>query len=901
TPNVQIEILGVGAESLLGGDLTDPENDGLDEAGAAADPSWNWVGITSSHEPDFEGAESAFNIFDNKVGGGNDKWCCDDPIPDAPVWVAVEFQNPISLTHFTVASGNDTPTRDPVDWAIQGSNDGETYTDLFHFTDTIVPWTERNQVVKFTLPPGAAPYSFIRYIAYDTPDALHQLNEIEYFGTLGELPDADKDGMPDEYETSKGFNPNDAADAALDFDKDGVSNLDEYKAGTDPIDVTKPVLQSATATGTYNTVILTFSENVEAASATTVANYAITPALTVTAASVSRNVVTLTTAAQTPGATAYTVTVNNVLDTSKNAVATDSTALFYSYLAIRSGVLKISTWTGIAGTPVQNLYDDPRYQAGTPDSVGAVFSFNSRDFHPTDALENYGAVVEGLLTPTESGNYHFFLRSDDASELYISTDNTAANLAFQAQETGCCAAFQEPDLGAEETTAVPIALVANQSYFIRAVYKEGGGGDYVQVAWRKEGDTTPAANLLPIPGRFLSATSDLPAPPDGAFLTQTPANRSRNISPGTAISLSHRDGKTELTAANVALKLNGAAVAPVVTKEGNVLSVTYTPAAILPSGSTNTVVFEYRDAGGNPATYEWSFTVLPYSGPTLDKVASYPALISGASVFTADRGGRSGQAGDYGMDLTPKGGALIVLDADWANVAAAKDEMSVSFWAQKYDLADNSVFWFHSPTAGRTFQAHLPWSDGSIYFDTAGCCVADTQRISANIDTFPGYTGDAGFWTNGWRHFVFTKKADVKEIWIDGTLFLSGSGANPLVPDIETLYIGSESATTSLFHGKLDDFAVFSSQLTQADVTALSGGTSPSGLPAARGLIAFWDFNGGAVVPDPTISISGSTITFTGTLQSSATLGGTYAPVAGATSPYTIPAETGVLFYRASQ
>lgn len=177
----KIEILGTGAAALLGRDLTDPENDGLDALGAATDPSWNWAGITSSHEPDFEGGENAFNIFDNKVGGGNDKWCCDDPTEEAPVWVAVEFREPVSLTRFTVTSGNDTPLRDPTHWAIQGSNDGNTYTDIYRFQGSQTLWTERNQVIRFSLPIAAPPYRFVRYIAWETPDALHQLNEIEYF------------------------------------------------------------------------------------------------------------------------------------------------------------------------------------------------------------------------------------------------------------------------------------------------------------------------------------------------------------------------------------------------------------------------------------------------------------------------------------------------------------------------------------------------------------------------------------------------------------------------------------------------------------------------------------------------------------------------------------------------
>lgn len=55
--------------------------------------------------------------------------------------------------------------------------------------------------------------------------------------------------------------------------------------------------------------------------------------------------------------------------------------------------------------------------------------------------------------------------------------------------------------------------------------------------------------------------------------------------------------------------------------------------------------------------------------------------------------------------------------------------------------------------------------------------------------------------------------------------------------------------------------------------------------------------------PTPTISIvkaeAGSVITFVGTLQSSDTVNGSYADVAGATSPYTVPAGTTAKFYRA--
>ena len=56
--------------------------------------------------------------------------------------------------------------------------------------------------------------------------------------TLTVQADSDGDGVPDEWESRHGFAPNDAADAILDADSDGVNNRDEYLAGTDPTNAT---------------------------------------------------------------------------------------------------------------------------------------------------------------------------------------------------------------------------------------------------------------------------------------------------------------------------------------------------------------------------------------------------------------------------------------------------------------------------------------------------------------------------------------------------------------------------------------------------------------------------------------------------------------------------------------
>ncbi|MGE3311556.1 MAG: LamG-like jellyroll fold domain-containing protein, partial [Limisphaerales bacterium] len=1065
----------------------------------------------------------------------NDKWCCDDPVPpDAPVWVAVEFNQAVSLTHFTVTSGNDTPGRDPTDWAIQGSNDGTSWTDIYRFVDTVTPWGDvRNQVVKFTLPFASQAYSHIRYIAWDTPATLHQLNEIEYFGSVGApepaikkglvaywnfdgsnledsvgnfdgtamgseaipfvngqsgaygkaiqlngedqyvevtggepddlafaggsvsvagwfkvaafdtdwqalvakgegsnwrvarrgaeggiayaggltdtptgkdvndgawhhfvaisdhtgaefgtavyidgvrdtiiegsaalvanglrarigdnpgapsrefegaldeiaiwnrvltqgeitdlsknplsvllnaIPgDADKDGMPDDYEIQYGFDPNDPTDAAKDFDGDGVSNVDEFRAGTDPTDLTKPTIVSAATTADFTGIILTFSEDLDPA--TVVAgNFTITPALAVTGVSYSRKVVTLTTAAQTPGATAYTVAVAGVRDLSKNEVAAGTTATVYTHLLTKAGVLRIAYWTGIGGTAVTALWDDPRYPA-EPTGVGTLFSFNSRDFFPTDALENYGAVIEGLITPTETGNYHFFIRSDDASQLEISTDATAANLAWVAEQTGCCNAFTEPDAGTTLTTE-PIAMVAGRSYFIRMTYKEGGGGDYGQVAWRKEGVTTPAAgSLLPIPGSLLSSAVDLPIPADGVWTTRTPGTAARNVVPNPTVTIVHIDGKSAWTAANVSMKFDGQTVTPTFVKAGTQATITYAPAGLLASLSTHTVALTYPDPSGAPTTLEWSFEVTSYGGPVVDKVAARPGLVFGAAKQTADQGGRTGAAGDYGMDFPNGTGSINVLDASFVNPTAATDKMSVALW-QKATVRAGSGFWFNSPSSNsstRGFQAHIPWSDSTIYFDTAGCCVADTQRINLNIDAFPGYTGDATWW-NSWHHFAFVKDGPEKRIYIDGTLFHNGGG-DPLPSDFTNLIIGGgPGINDNRMAGTMDDFAVFGSALTDAQVTSLFNGTAPGSVTGSPNLLAWWDFNDAPVVNVKVfVTRSGNNVTVTSepaalpagwVLQLAPTATGPWTTQAGATTPVTVPIGAANAFLRAAK
>jgi hypothetical protein len=232
----------------------------------------------------------------------------------------------------------------------------------------------------------------------------------------------------------------------------------------------------------------------------------------------------------------------------------------------------------------------------------------------------------------------------------------------------------------------------------------------------------------------------------------------------------------------------------------------------------------------------WDFNSNAQATQSPDVLTSTPMVFQGTTAFSADAAGRSGAAGDRALNLgTTAGNFARVNDSNFMGLVnqsnLAGDQLTVVFW-QKWStaIANSSSVWFSSPNAAvanRGFQSHVPYGDGTVYFDTSGCCANPAQRINANISTlYPSFNWQA------WHHIALVKNGGVKQVWVNGQILVSqASGASALLGDWTEMLVGIQSgASTSTVRGWIDDFAVFGTALNSTHINALYGGATPASL-----------------------------------------------------------------------
>lgn len=138
-----------------------------------------------------------------------------------------------------------------------------------------------------------------------------------------------------------------------------------------------------------------------------------------------------------------------------------------------SGSILMEKWSGVAGTAVADIP-----LTTFPTSITSLNIFEI----PADVEDNYGARVRGYLCPPVTGNYTFWISSDDNGELWLSTDDDPANKALIANVPGWTSSRQWDKFPEQQSS--PVFLTAGQKYYVEALMKEQGGGDNLAVGWQ---------------------------------------------------------------------------------------------------------------------------------------------------------------------------------------------------------------------------------------------------------------------------------------------------------------------------------------------------------------------------------------------------------------------------------
>ncbi|PYJ99221.1 MAG: hypothetical protein DME23_10055, partial [Verrucomicrobia bacterium] len=180
---------------------------------------------------------------------------------------------------------------------------------------------------------------------------------------------------------------------------------------------------------------------------------------------------------------------------SARAVAILSISFAVSALAQTNGVLR-EVYYNISGNAVANLTSAPKFPA-SPDEEFIESAFEA----PSNFADNYGQRMRALLVPPVTGNYVFWISSDDNSALYLSTDEDPAHKSQIASVASWTNSREWNNQASQKSVAR--TLTNGFRYYIEALQKEGGGGDDLAVTWQMPGDLAPANGAAPIPGTYL--------------------------------------------------------------------------------------------------------------------------------------------------------------------------------------------------------------------------------------------------------------------------------------------------------------------------------------------------------------------------------------------------------------
>lgn len=184
------------------------------------------------------------------------------------------------------------------------------------------------------------------------------------------------------------------------------------------------------------------------------------------------------------------------------------------------------------------------------------------------------------------------------------------------------------------------------------------------------------------------------------------------------------------------------------------------------------------------------------------------------------------------MNCTGTSSMQIPTDA----LSSIENEVTVAFWAKgDEDVLPVNTYIFNGQDAnnGRQISSHLPWSDGSIYWD----CGGDRVSGGASADQYGGQ----------WNHYAFVKNATegTQAIYINGEVFASGEDRNNTIQEVTRFIVGNIWSYDRAYYGLVDEFQLWDKALDQATIQSWMGKSIDNTHPNYANLLSYYMFNEG--------------------------------------------------------
>lgn len=164
------------------------------------------------------------------------------------------------------------------------------------------------------------------------------------------------------------------------------------------------------------------------------------------------------------------------------------------------GEVQIRYWynvTGLQTSAITTLASFP----DNPDELGIL---NSLEL-PESKGDDYGAMVQGLISPPQDGLYQFFVAGDDQTEFWLGTSDQPSSAKQIAIAPGATGTRDYTKYESQKSGL--IELQKGRFYYFQLLYKQGPVDSHFSVAWEGPGFEQ---QIISSPALFSLSSSQYP-------------------------------------------------------------------------------------------------------------------------------------------------------------------------------------------------------------------------------------------------------------------------------------------------------------------------------------------------------------------------------------------------------